>query len=475
MAPHWYQILSDSNDKYKVFSRTNRSHFVLDTSQLWQVVDIHERFQDILINSQAGYYHVRVDNERTWVPLLPGYTVYTNFGKNIFKLSIEYSSDQQQLLFSWIDFGMDEYDFTTAIASNSKPDRFQSLVDYANICGKFSIPFTIGINISSIVRMLKAKVYKKYPELYPELQIFTKPQETTEKMIQTIQKKGKRLHSDLQSAPTGELVRNGIFISSDMNSVNSESFYVMLSEYKSAKNNLYNANRQIKRLKIQRDHYFNVVEEEDDSNNEDGLLAVTIQDIIKEAKLGSTILISTEQYLSLILQQPCDSCGETRIINKKWNISTAGLSIKIVIKCQVCRTIKEFLNESTGANHNACIATAGLVGGVNRQSLQMAFMCVGVTSQLCKSSYHYYQAMTFEKIIESAETSVKIALQSVIDHHKKQGKYTLPVSFDCSWSHVRNAQQASGEMIYDSKDVTGKYFFLTKRNYIVLEFIYFFY
>ena len=65
MARHWYQILSDSDDKYKVFSRTNRSHFVLDTSQLWQVVDIHEQFQDIMINSQAGYYHIRVDNERT--------------------------------------------------------------------------------------------------------------------------------------------------------------------------------------------------------------------------------------------------------------------------------------------------------------------------------------------------------------------------------------------------------------------------
>ena len=195
MAPHWYQILLDSDNKYKVFSRTNRSHFVLDTSQLWQVVEIHEQFQDIITNFQAGYYHIRMNNKRTWVPLLLGYTIYTTFGQNIFKLSIEYSSNQQQLLFTWVDFGTD-YDFTTAIASDSQPDRFQSLINYVNVSvsGKLSIPFIIGINISAIVRMLKAEVYKKYPELYPELQIFTKPQETTEKMIQTIQKKGKRLH-----------------------------------------------------------------------------------------------------------------------------------------------------------------------------------------------------------------------------------------------------------------------------------------
>ena len=240
-----------------------------------------------------------------------------------------------------------------------------------------------------------------------------------------------------------------------MKPVSSESFYMVLSEHKQTKNKLYNANRQIKWLKVQRDHYFDVKKED---NDDDESLALTIQDSIKEEKLGSTLLISTEQYLSLVLQQPCDSCGETKIINKKWNISTAGLSIKILIKCQVCKTVKEFSNESAEVNFNACFAAAGLVGGINRQSLQMTFMCAGVTSQLCKASYHNYQAMTFEKIVESAEISTKIALQKVINYCKTKGKRTLPVSFDCSWSHVRNAQQASGEMIYDGKDV-GKYIY----------------
>ncbi|CAG8767771.1 7353_t:CDS:2, partial [Funneliformis caledonium] len=107
--------------------------------------------------------------------------------------------------------------------------------------------------------------------------------------------------------------------------------------------------------------------EENDNNNENRLLAITIQDIIKKAKFGLTILI-------------------------------IGLSVKVVIKCQVYRIIKEFLNESIGVNHNAYITTTSLVGKV----------------------------MTFEKIIELAETSVKIALQSIIYHYKKQEKYTLP-------------------------------------------------
>ncbi len=322
----WYQKLS-SNDKYQVFFQTNRTHFVLDTSQLWQVVDIHEQFQDITISSQAGYYHIKVDNKKTWVPLLPGYTIYTAFGNNIFKLFIEYSD---QLLFSWVNFGTDE-NYTTPIASDSQPDHFQSLIRYINPSDKLSIPFTIGINIPSIVRMLKGAVHKKYPRLYPELQVFTKAQETTEKIIRSIENKGKRLRSELQLTSTGELINKGIYITSDMKPVSPESFYIVLSEHKNAKNKLYNANRQVKRIKIQRDHYLNMMEEEND-DDDDELLALTIQDSIKKEKLGSTLLISTEQYLSLVLQQPCDSCGETKITNKKWNISTAGLSTKILIK-----------------------------------------------------------------------------------------------------------------------------------------------
>ena len=84
-----------------------------------------------------------------------------------------------------------------------------------------------------------------------------------------------------------------------MKSVSSESFYVILSEYKHTKNKLYNANRQIKQLKVQRDHYLNTVKKEDDNDNE--LLALTIQDSIAKEKFDSILLISTEQYLSLVL------------------------------------------------------------------------------------------------------------------------------------------------------------------------------
>src|SRR5271168_2518978 len=89
----------------------------------------------------------------------------------------------------------------------------------------------------------------------------------------------------------------------------------------------------------------------------------------------------------------------------------------------------------------------------------MVLACAGISLQLCKVSFHQHQARTFEKIISAAETSADIALQKVIEHYKIQGKQIIPISFDCSWSHVRNAQQASGEMIYDGRDIDGNYIF----------------
>ncbi|RHZ84327.1 hypothetical protein Glove_83g53 [Diversispora epigaea] len=283
------------------------------------------------------YYNIKVDNKKTWVPLLPGYTIYTTFGNNIFKLFIKFNNQEQELLFSWVDFGVDENNLSTPIASDSQSDRFQSFVQYFKPQGKISIPNTIGINITSISKMLKTCVYKKYPGLYPELLIFPKAKEEMEKIIETVKKKSKRLKLELQSTSNGEMVREGIHMTNDAQSVSLENFYVVLSEYKQVKKQLYNANRQIKRLKIQRDRYIDDDENENNNNDEEELLLKTMQDMKKKAELGLTLLIT-------------------------------GFSIKIIIVCQVCKTIKEFSNELTNMNFNTCIANAGLTGGPIRSA-----------------------------------------------------------------------------------------------------------
>ena len=148
--------------------------------------------------------------------------------------------------------------------------------------------------------------------------------------------------------------------------VNYETFMALLIEHKQTKQLLYNANRKIKCLKQKIDMLTNELDKmEEDKENEDQeeSLITHVNNIIEESKLGSTILVSTKQFLSLVLQQSCNYCGETRLLYKKIKVTTVGFLIKIIVSCQLCKTSSEFTNELLGINFNACIATAGLVGG----------------------------------------------------------------------------------------------------------------
>ncbi|CAH1768567.1 5100_t:CDS:2, partial [Entrophospora sp. SA101] len=247
-----------------------------------------------------------------------------------------------------------------------------------------------------------------------------------------------KLQKELETISSESLVCEGLLVTTEKENVDYKNFMVLLIEYKKTKQQLYNANRQIKRLKEKLNKFEHKQDEEDNSDyeNQEELLRKTINDIIEESKLGSTILISTEQFLSLILQQSCSYCGESHLPNKKTKASTAGFVVKIHVKCKLCKTVIEFINESE-TNFNTCVAAAGLVGGTNRQSLQMILACVGITSQLCKTSFHEHQGKTFKEIIKASETSANIVLQ-------KLALIALGLMY-----------RQSGEMIYDGSDIEG--------------------
>lgn len=360
-----------------------------------------------------------------------------------------------------MDFGEDD-NLSNIVASNTQSDKFQSLIVHTNMHGRLSIPHLLGLNIPSITKILITAVYQKYPHLYPHLQPIYKIQQETSKALEVVQSKAKRLRKELENESSNTLIRSGLIITAgETKCVNYDEFMVVLMEYKQTKQLLYNANRQIKRLKEKLNKYEckDDVDNEEDSNNYEKSATIYINEIIKESKLGSTLLVSTEQFLYFILQQSCNYCGETRFHYKKLKVSTVGFSVRVTMICKTCETSNEFTNESPETNFNMCFTTAGLIGGTNRRSLQMVFACVGITLQLCKKSFYRNQALVFEKIIQSSETSAEIVLQKVIDYHKIKNKKIIQVSFDCSWSHVHNALQASGEIIYDGRDIEGNFFF----------------
>ena len=181
-----------------------------------------------------------------------------------------------------------------------------------------------------------------------------------------------------------------------------------------------------------------------------------IDEAIAKVKLGSTILIDTRQYLKTLLIQPCLNCHNN--YDKELEVLSIGFGVKTRIICNKCKKITEYKNETNQNNFSILVSGAGLAGGANRQQIETIFSTVGITSQIVKKTYHNYQKKFFDTLHHAAVTSAEEALEIACSHIVNMGEKILPVSFDVSWSHVRNANQASGELILQ-KELSGKYDF----------------
>ncbi|PKY34292.1 hypothetical protein RhiirB3_395745, partial [Rhizophagus irregularis] len=213
-----------------------------------------------------------------------------------------------------------------------------------------------------------------------------------------------------------------------------EATLALAVEYEALKKLENSSRKRIKRAKTNNEYIKNLkykLHEEKDQE----LLNNWIRKTLEETNIRSTIFVNTEQYLTSIYTQPCLTCHNRDLSKKKLDVHRTSYNIQVKIKCKICQGITEY----TGA---------GLVGGVNRQQLQTIFSIIGITAQSSKGHYHSKQNEYLEKINKEAEISAQIALSKAIAHIKAKGERVLPTSFDCSWSHCQNANQASGELIF---------------------------
>ncbi|CAI2198114.1 15740_t:CDS:2, partial [Funneliformis geosporum] len=168
-----------------------------------------------------------------------------------------------------------------------------------------------------------------------------------------------------------------------------------------------------------------------------------VQKLIQKGKLGSTIFINTTEYLSLVVAQPYSTCNNCKIDKWKYKIKTSELSVKVNTICKQCHTVTIFTNESTEINFLRVVAGAGLLGGINREEWR----------NIGKRQYFEYQDIMLKDIVQAVHQSADEALTAALNFIKKQPEkkegYILEGSFDCAWSHVHEASQASGELIFN--------------------------
>ncbi|CAG8620650.1 16027_t:CDS:10, partial [Gigaspora rosea] len=194
------------------------------------------------------------------------------------------------------------------------------------------------------------------------------------------------------------------------------------------------------------------VDDEENSYNSDDELQdfqEIIQFLISKENLGSSLFISTELFLTYILNQKCSTCQNENINEKKYNIKVSGLSIKIIITCCRCQVKTFYGNEIPGIEFSNLVAAAGLAGSINHEEWSMMLCLCGVTCQSGKSQYFQKQEKFFDGIKAAAEESANNALCIVCEEIISKKNEILEVGFDCAWSKVREAPQASAKFIYD--------------------------
>ncbi|CAG8775095.1 6919_t:CDS:1, partial [Dentiscutata heterogama] len=101
-----------------IIQRDNKSIIVREISHELEVLDIHKVLIPVITrvnknnpnaNKLAGYYAYQSSkkDETIWVPLLPGYTIYTIISDNCFKFSIMKDTNDQ-LIYQWYFYAKDE-------------------------------------------------------------------------------------------------------------------------------------------------------------------------------------------------------------------------------------------------------------------------------------------------------------------------------------------------------------------------------
>ncbi|PKY56375.1 hypothetical protein RhiirA4_428204 [Rhizophagus irregularis] len=394
-------------------------------------------------NANVGYVHLQNNalDESSWVSLLPGYTVYTSLGGNFFKLSIK--KEENSLQFSWENFGKD-FTFTNCNAQGQEKLGFHLMIKQYNI-KNISLALVLGLNEPRIIKILQKAVHKVFSDQFSYSQ--TKKEKT---LFRSLKRKSDELEKIIIDNEKNSVVC-GIKLEEGGKNIIPKSAQALMIVHEENKSALYNANRNIKRLKTKITQLQN---EKSNSSSKTNIkqkyeeIKESVNNILDKKKLGSAIFISSEQYLFLVLSNPCSYCYNTNIQNKSYHTSCIGFKIKIDVDCLLCKTIDSYSNQSKDINFSQLVAAATLAGGINHYAMQTALAVIGITTQSCSRSYHQHQSQMFPTIISKANESAKQALNAAIAHANAKGKKFLSVGYDCSWSHSRNARQASGEFIY---------------------------
>ncbi|CAB4422880.1 unnamed protein product [Rhizophagus irregularis] len=455
----WTEYLLNDNNQHQRYSRPGRTIFIRENDRNWQYLPQHALLPDKK-NKNNVYLMTKVAEmdgdleQKVFIPLIPGYCIYTKLGETFFKFNLEWSTEQNKILYRWTDYASDS-SFTNIRQTQIAYDlnnlrKYITNTPDIKYTGTISITFLLGFTCKSNVQSLRGFISHNNPTLFQMNGEFYHAEKKRDKLLKQVKRKSQEIQQDLyfDDLNNGRIIKDGLPILANgwQGSQIIQAMGVKLVESQNQINEIRNELKVTKkRLRRSLDtiHKLNNQlksdsESSEDELEEDNVTSDTnefdtnsiIQNLIQKSKLGSTILISTDVFLQLISNQPCIICHDTNSSNRKFKIKTNGLGVQVDVKCRSCSNSTEYHNEQNGQDFSKCITGAGLIGGVNREELRSILAFLGITKQ--NGHQQYYN-------------------KEVCDYLQNKGQDLLEVSFDCAWSHVREASQASGEFIFNGE------------------------
>jgi len=255
---------------------------VLDKTKAWHVLPIHDKLGNFRDDSSAGYWHIKVDNTKQWVPLLPGYTIIIYLNGEFYRLGFV-SSDDNSMMCVWEKYTENVSSVLgSPVVKNTRNDKFQSLLDSVTLSGSISVPSLLGLDIPAIVTQLQAKITGIYPNLFDADKKTIAAIQTVQRIESAAKRKAADIDISLEEAQTSTLIKEGVLVSSEGISLDAKSIQSLIVELAETKRLLSNANRTIKRLKQQNAAIIALSR----NSEEQLLLDQTVKNIIEETKLG---------------------------------------------------------------------------------------------------------------------------------------------------------------------------------------------
>ncbi|CAB4404918.1 unnamed protein product [Rhizophagus irregularis] len=366
---NWYATLvaQDPNNRHAV-QRPNGSWMVIDYSAGLRVLDLHNKAKafnfstkDISIaeeqNCNAGYIFFRdKEAERSLIPLLPGYVVFTTAGEKRFKLSV--LENNNQLLFFWEEFGSDA-SYTKKKAQGVKRLAFQCMLKKYGIESNTTIRSILGLYDSQTIIKLQRLVHQKFPLQYPTIfqqkssieNVRNNAKKKEETLCRSLKRGQEEIDTFLCEKNNGngnsQNIRFGIQVESNGKVLSPKMTQALMLKHLENKQTIYSQNKTIKKLKEKITSINNDAENIKTTPN-GAEIQKLVEKEIEEKKLGSVIFMSTTQYLSILLLLPCPNCLDLIVSNRTFYTKVSGFGLSCVITCLLCKTSTPYSNEDSG-------------------------------------------------------------------------------------------------------------------------------